>query len=102
MMICAPPVQPLLTPLQFCFMTKTVLLMCFMCGTVSFGTHFVQNASAQSAPAWPYSGYLTDLTLLLVSTLVSSSPRPLCTNRFLAWLALAAIVVVLPYWVNPV
>jgi hypothetical protein len=37
---------------------------------------------------WPYPGYLTDLTVLLVSTLV--------------WLALAAILVVLPYLVNSV
>jgi hypothetical protein len=29
MMICALPVQPLLTLLQFSWMTKTVLLLCF-------------------------------------------------------------------------
>jgi hypothetical protein len=36
-----------------------------------------QDESAQSALAWPYPGYLTDLTVLLVSTLVSSSPPSL-------------------------
>jgi hypothetical protein len=87
MMICALPVQPLLTLLQFSWMTKTVLLLCFnmpnnkknkkTCQTVGFGTHSVQDESAQSDLAWPYPVYLTDLTVLLESTLVSSSPPSL-------------------------